>query len=117
LSTGREIAPRCDDYLTPSLPGCVVPYCKQTYTVDTNKSPAASAYYWYMQQVMPYHAGSKRWASLLPYAGPDMPHANGSGGKWTRQQLGRHLRYQFRLERPPVRVIGRVDLVDLVGRL
>ncbi|WP_327406940.1 hypothetical protein OG194_47410 [Streptomyces sp. NBC_01288] len=80
----REIAPRCDDYLTPSLPGCVLPYFKPTYTVDTNKYPAAGAYYWYMQQVMPDHAGSKRWDSLLHYLGPDTPLTNSAGNKWTQ---------------------------------
>ncbi|MFD6287514.1 hypothetical protein [Streptomyces sp. NPDC060205] len=56
----QEFAPRCDDFVGGSLPGCVLPFFKPTYTVDTNKYPAAGGYYWYMQQVMPDHAGSKR---------------------------------------------------------
>ncbi|MFF4259103.1 hypothetical protein ACFY1L_48810 [Streptomyces sp. NPDC001663] len=59
----RELAPRCDDILKPSAPGCVLPFFKLNWTVDTNLYPAAGAYYWYMQQVMPDHAGSKRWDS------------------------------------------------------
>lgn len=34
-------------------PGCVLPYLKPTYTVATNLFPAASAYYWLMQEKMP----------------------------------------------------------------
>ncbi|WP_328884170.1 hypothetical protein [Streptomyces sp. NBC_00299] len=80
----RELAPRCDDYLKSSAPGCVLPYFKTTWTVDTNKFPAAGAYYWYMQQVMPDHAGSKRWDSLMHYLGPDTTVKNSAGSPWTR---------------------------------
>ncbi len=79
----QELAPRCDDYVAGSYPGCVLPFFSPTWTVDTNKYPAAGAYYWYMQQVMPDHAGSKRWDSLLHYLGPDTPLKNDSGGTWT----------------------------------
>ncbi|MEU3984536.1 hypothetical protein AB0F77_31450 [Streptomyces sp. NPDC026672] len=79
----RELSPRCDDIVAGSAPGCVLPFFKLTYTVDTNKYPAAGAYYWYMQQVMPDHAGSKRWDSLMHYLGPDTPLKNSSGGPWT----------------------------------
>jgi hypothetical protein len=78
-----ELAPRCDDIVPGSAPGCVLPFFKPIYTVDTNKYPAAGAYYWYMQQVMPDHAGSKRWDSLMHYLGPDTPLRNPSGGTWT----------------------------------
>ncbi|WP_405984279.1 hypothetical protein [Streptomyces sp. NBC_00872] len=61
----------------------VLPFFKPTYTADTNLYPAAGAYYWYMQQVMPDHAGSKRWDSLMHYLGPDTPVKNSTGGKWT----------------------------------
>ncbi|WP_158786471.1 hypothetical protein [Streptomyces sp. NRRL F-5065] len=79
----RELAPRCDDIVAGSAPGCVLPYFKPNWTVDTNLYPAAGAYYWYMQQVMPDHAGSKRWDSLMHYLGPDTPLKNGTGGTWT----------------------------------
>lgn len=79
----HELAPRCDDILTTSAPGCVLPYAVQIWTLDTNLYPAAGAYYWYMQQVMPDHAGSKRWDSLMHYLGPDTPVRNSAGGTWT----------------------------------
>ncbi|MFJ4343171.1 hypothetical protein [Streptomyces sp. NPDC088915] len=79
----RELAPRCDDIVKGSAPGCVLPFFKTTWTVDTNLYPAAGAYYWYMQQVMPDHAGSKRWDSLMHYLGPDTPVKNSAGGTWT----------------------------------
>ncbi|MGW4206319.1 hypothetical protein, partial [Streptomyces sp. NPDC004726] len=79
----RELAPRCDDIVGGSAPGCVLPFFKTTWTVDTNLYPAAGAYYWYMQQVMPDHAGSARWDSLMHYLGPDTPVKNSSGGTWT----------------------------------
>ncbi|WP_158828113.1 hypothetical protein [Streptomyces sp. NRRL S-118] len=79
----RELAPRCDDVVRGSAPGCVLPYFMPNWTVDTNLYPAAGAYYWYMQQVMPDHAGSKRWDSLMHYLGPDTPLTNSTGGTWT----------------------------------
>ncbi|MFI9155394.1 hypothetical protein [Streptomyces sp. NPDC053367] len=79
----RELAPRCDDIVAGSAPGCVLWHFKTTYTVDTNRYPAAGGYYWYMQQVMPDHAGSKRWDSLLYYLGPDTPLKNSAGATWT----------------------------------
>ncbi|MFE1907995.1 hypothetical protein ACFW96_30670 [Streptomyces gardneri] len=79
----RELAPRCDDIVKGSAPGCVLPYFKPTWTVDTNLYPVAGAYYWYMQQVMPDHAGSKRWDSLMHYLGPDTAVRNSTGGTWT----------------------------------
>ncbi|MEU9330793.1 hypothetical protein AB0D91_44865 [Streptomyces canus] len=78
----RELAPRCDDYLKSSAPGCVLPFFKLTWTVDTNLYPAAGAYYWYMQQVLPDHAGSKRWDSLMHYLGPDTTVKNSAGNPW-----------------------------------
>ncbi|MGI5253552.1 hypothetical protein [Actinacidiphila glaucinigra] len=78
----QELAPRCDDILKSSAPGCVLPYFKLNWTVDTHKFPAPGAYYWYMQQVMPDHAGSKRWDSLMHYLGPDTPLKNSAGNPW-----------------------------------
>ncbi|MCZ4509889.1 hypothetical protein O3Q52_17120 [Streptomyces sp. ActVer] len=78
----KELAPRCDDWVAGSAPGCVLPYFKPTWTLDTNKYPAAGGYYWYMQQVMPDHAGSKRWDSLMHYLGPDTPEKNSAGNPW-----------------------------------
>ncbi|MGX6739051.1 hypothetical protein [Streptomyces peucetius] len=40
----RKLATRCDDYLQPSAPGCVLPYFRTTGTLDTNLHPAAGAY-------------------------------------------------------------------------
>lgn len=79
----RELAPRCDDILKSSAPGCVLPSFALNWTVDTNLYPAAGAYYWYMQQVMPDHAGSRRWDSLMHYLGPDTTLKNSAGGTWT----------------------------------
>ncbi|WP_458248273.1 hypothetical protein [Streptomyces sp. MAI_2237] len=79
----RELAPRCDDILKSSAPGCVLPSFALNWTVDTNLYPAAGAYYWYMQQVMPDHAGSRRWDSLMHYLGPDTTVKNSAGGTWT----------------------------------
>ncbi|MFD7220148.1 hypothetical protein ACFV9P_03895 [Streptomyces sp. NPDC059892] len=59
---------------------------KPTYTVDTNVNPAAGAYYWYMRQVMPDHAGSKKWGSLLHYFGPDSTATGPDGSLWTTKQ-------------------------------
>jgi hypothetical protein len=81
----QELAPRCDDIVKGSAPGCVLPYFKPNWTVDTNLYPAAGAYYWYMQQVMPDHAGSKRWDSLMHYLGPDTQLQNSTGGPWTSE--------------------------------
>ncbi|WP_234386780.1 hypothetical protein [Streptomyces sp. ERV7] len=81
----RELAPRCDDIPTGIKPGCVLPYFSPTYTVDTNLYPAAGAYYWLMQQKMPYHDGSVRWDSLLSYLGPDTTVKNPKTGQpWTK---------------------------------
>ncbi|MGW6458689.1 hypothetical protein ACWF94_22705 [Streptomyces sp. NPDC055078] len=80
----RELAPRCDDILKGIAPGCVLPYFKLTYTVDTNLYPAAGAYYWLMQEKMPDHAGSpKNWDSLLKYLGPDTIKKRPDGKPWT----------------------------------
>ncbi|MER6161446.1 hypothetical protein ABT147_38960 [Streptomyces sp. NPDC001868] len=35
-----------------------------------------------MQQVMPDHAGSKRWDSLMHYLGPDTLVKNSAGNPW-----------------------------------
>ncbi|SDP62603.1 hypothetical protein SAMN04487981_12964 [Streptomyces sp. cf386] len=83
IDSVRELAPRCDDIVKGSAPGCVLPFFKLDWTVDTNLYPAAGAYYWYMQQVMPDHAGSRRWDSLMHYLGPDTPVKNSAGGTWT----------------------------------
>ncbi|MCX4506761.1 hypothetical protein [Streptomyces anulatus] len=79
----RELAPRCDDIVKGSAPGCVLSYFKTNWTVDSNRFPAASAYYWYMQQVMSDHPGSKRWDALMHYLGPDTPVKNSAGSTWT----------------------------------
>ncbi|MFG2840872.1 hypothetical protein ACGFYE_38440 [Streptomyces zaomyceticus] len=81
----RELAPRCDTLVSGSAPGCVLPFYKTTWTLDTNRFPAAGGYYWYMQQVMPDHAGSRRWDSLMHYLGPDTPLKNSAGGTWTSE--------------------------------
>ncbi|NUR00826.1 MAG: hypothetical protein HOY79_31155 [Streptomyces sp.] len=77
--TRRELAPRCDDIVKCSAPGCVLPSFALNWTMDTNLYPAAGAYYWYMQPVMPDHAGSKRWDSLMHYLGPDTTEKNSTG--------------------------------------
>ncbi|MFJ3235576.1 hypothetical protein [Streptomyces sp. NPDC086787] len=80
-SAVRELAPRCDDITRGAVtPGCVFPFFKPTFTVDTNLYPAAGAYYWVMQERMPDHAGSKKWDSLLHYLGPDTTVKNPSTG-------------------------------------
>ncbi|WP_406301129.1 hypothetical protein OHA61_00430 [Streptomyces sp. NBC_00885] len=79
----RELAPRCDDILKGVAPGCVLPFFKPTYTVDTNLYPAAGAYYWLMQEKMPDHAGSVKWDSLLHYLGPDTTATRPDGKPWT----------------------------------
>ncbi|NVK80238.1 hypothetical protein HG542_21610 [Streptomyces morookaense] len=79
----RELAPRCDDILKGPSPGCVLPFFKPTYTVDTNLYPAAGAYYWLMQEKMPDHAGSVKWDSLLHYLGLDTTVKNSSGQPWS----------------------------------
>ncbi|GAA2558146.1 hypothetical protein GCM10010423_69950 [Streptomyces levis] len=81
----RELAPRCDDITRGAVtPGCVFPFFRPTFTVDTNLYPAAGAYYWLMQERMPDHAGSKKWDSLLHYLGPDTTVKNPStGAAWS----------------------------------
>lgn len=80
----RELAPRCDDILNGVAPGCVLPFFKPTYTVDTNLIRAAGAYYWRMQEKLASHPGSKKWDSLLHYLGPDTTATNpGTGKPWT----------------------------------
>lgn len=84
IDSVRELAPRCDNILAVPAPGCVLPFFKPTYTVDTNAYPAAGAYYWLMQEKMPDHAGSKKWDSLLHYLGPDTTVTNPTtGSPWT----------------------------------
>ncbi|MER6617521.1 hypothetical protein [Streptomyces xantholiticus] len=41
----RKLVPRCDDYLRPSAPGCVLPYFRTTWSLDTNLHPAAGEYH------------------------------------------------------------------------
>ncbi|MFF4229725.1 hypothetical protein [Streptomyces sp. NPDC001820] len=79
----RELAPRCDDILKGVAPGCVLPFFKPTYTVDTNLYPAAGAYYWLMQEKMPDDAGSVKWDSLLHYLGLDTTATRPDGKPWT----------------------------------
>ncbi|MGX1673343.1 hypothetical protein [Streptomyces sp. NPDC055400] len=85
ISQVRELAPRCDDITRGAVtPGCVLPFFKPTFTVDTNLYPAAGAYYWLMQETMPDHAGSVRWDSLLHYLGPDTTVKNpNTGAPWS----------------------------------
>ncbi|ROP56041.1 hypothetical protein [Streptomyces sp. PanSC9] len=79
----RELAPRCDDIAGGSIrTGCVFPYFKPTWTVDTNLYPAAGAYYWLMQEKLPSHPGSRKWDSLVTYLGPGN-NADPDGGDWT----------------------------------
>ncbi|MFF4506905.1 hypothetical protein [Streptomyces sp. NPDC001401] len=85
VTTRRELAPRCDDILKAVAPGCVLPFFKPTYTVDTNLFPAAGAYYWLMQEKMPDHAGSVKWDSLLHYLGPDTTVKNSRGEPWSSE--------------------------------
>ncbi|MCQ9178169.1 hypothetical protein KMT30_03765 [Streptomyces sp. IBSBF 2953] len=67
----RELAPRCDDIAGGNIKtGCVFPFFKPTWTVDTNLYPAAGAYYWLMQEKLPSHPGSRKWDSLVTYLGP-----------------------------------------------
>ncbi|GHI54812.1 hypothetical protein [Streptomyces rubradiris] len=83
IDSVRELAPRCDDYNKGVAPGCVLPYFKLKWTVDTNKYPAAGGYYWLMQERMKDHAGAQRWDSLLSYLGPDTMVKNAQGKTWT----------------------------------
>jgi hypothetical protein len=79
----RELAPRCDDIAGGSIKtGCVFPYFKPTWMVDTNLYPAAGAYYWLMQEKLPSHPGSPRLDSLVTYLGPGN-NADPDGGDWT----------------------------------
>ncbi|MEU0053874.1 hypothetical protein [Streptomyces sp. NPDC006309] len=79
----RELAPRCDDIARGNIAtGCVFPYFRPTWTVDTNLYPAAGAYYWLMQEKLPSHPGSRKWDSLVTYLGPGN-NADPEGGDWT----------------------------------
>ncbi|RSS85302.1 hypothetical protein EF919_38070 [Streptomyces sp. WAC02707] len=78
----RELAPRCDD-IKCSAPGRVLPFFKRTWTMDTTLCPAASIYYWYMQQVMPDRTGSKRCISLAHCLHWDAAVKNSADGTWT----------------------------------
>lgn len=82
IDSSRELAPRCDDLLKNIAPGCVMWNFKPTWTIDTNKYPAAGADYWLMQERMTDHAGGPRWDSLLHYLGPDTSVKNSSGLPW-----------------------------------
>ncbi|MEU6772542.1 hypothetical protein [Streptomyces sp. NPDC046759] len=82
----RELAPRCDDLVGGTAPGCTLPYFKPTFTLDTNLYPAAGAYYWLMQERMPDHAGARRWDSLLHYLGPDTTAKGPDGKPWTSKK-------------------------------
>ncbi|MFD7338460.1 hypothetical protein ACFV98_20990 [Streptomyces violascens] len=106
----RELAPRCDD-ITPGAPtpGCVLPYFVPTFTVDTNLYPAAGAYYWYMQESMKVHAGSKKFDSLLHYLGPDTTVKNSSGNPWTRSDSGRIICPDTWPKHPVDAAIGSTD--------
>ncbi|MFE9770459.1 hypothetical protein ACFYOV_01985 [Streptomyces sp. NPDC005931] len=79
----RELAPRCDDIAGGTIKtGCVFPFFKPTWTVDTNLYPAAGAYYWLIQEKLPSHPGSRKWDSLVTYLGPGN-NADPNGGDWT----------------------------------
>ncbi|WP_369206476.1 hypothetical protein [Streptomyces sp. PU-14G] len=78
----RELAPRCDDLKNRMTPGCVLQGFDPTYTVDTNKVPAAGAYYWLMQQNMPGRPGSGD--EPMHYLGKDTPVRNSQGEPWSR---------------------------------
>lgn len=49
--------------------------------------PVAGAYYWWMQQVLPSHAGSRQWDSPLHYLGPD---TTASGSECAQFYLDTH---------------------------
>jgi hypothetical protein len=73
------------------------------------KYPAAGAYYWYMQQVMPEHAGSKRWDSLMHYLGPDTQLQNSTGGPWTSENSRTRVCDSTWSVHPPDPAVGSVD--------
>ncbi|MGW7257832.1 hypothetical protein [Streptomyces sp. NPDC054834] len=82
----RELAPRCDDIAGGNIKtGCVFPYFKPTWTVDTNLYPAAGGYYWLMQQKLPSHPGSPQLDSLVTYLGPGN-NRDPNGGDWTAKK-------------------------------
>lgn len=81
-TSGNELKVRCDDLSTASsTPGCVLPYYTPTYTMDTNKYPAAGAYYWFMQNRMTGRPGTGD--APMHYLGPDTTKTNADGNKWT----------------------------------
>ncbi|MEU8957979.1 hypothetical protein AB0C93_27155 [Streptomyces sp. NPDC048518] len=81
-TSGNELKVRCDNLSTGSAtPGCVLPYYTPTYTMDTNKYPAAGAYYWFMQQRMIGKPGTGD--APMHYLGPDTTKTTPSGKPWT----------------------------------
>ncbi|MGW1512189.1 hypothetical protein [Streptomyces sp. NPDC002394] len=103
----RELAPRCDNIVKGSAPGCVLPYFNPNWTVDTNLYPAAGAYYWYMHQAMPDPAGSKQWDSLMHYLGPNTSVKNSADGTWTSDNSRTRVCDTPGASTPPTRRRGR----------
>ncbi|WP_431983102.1 hypothetical protein [Streptomyces qinglanensis] len=75
----RELAPRCDD-IQGKVPGCVLQGFAPVYKVDTNKYPAAGAFYWLMQQNMPGRPGSGD--EPMHYLGKDTKVRDSNGDPW-----------------------------------
>ncbi|MET9477493.1 hypothetical protein [Streptomyces sp. NPDC002922] len=111
ISAVRELAPRCDDITRGAVtPGCVFPFFKPTFTVDTNLYPAAGAYYWVMQERMPDHAGSKKWDSLLHYLGPDTTVKNPStGAAWSSDDSRKVVCPSTWTKHPADPIVGSTD--------
>ncbi|MEV6653955.1 hypothetical protein [Streptomyces sp. NPDC051219] len=110
VASMRELAPRCDDITRGAVtPGCVLPFFKPTFTVDTNLYPAAGAYYWLMQERMPDHAGSKKWDSLAHYLGPETAKRNASGAVWSSDDSRKVVCPTTWTKHPADSIVGTTD--------
>ncbi|MEU4931025.1 Tat pathway signal protein [Streptomyces yokosukanensis] len=67
-NTLGDLDVRCDDITKGATSaGCVFPAYTPTYTVNTDRYPAAGAYYWLMKEKNSHHYGSKEHNAPLHY--------------------------------------------------
>ncbi|GLP67580.1 hypothetical protein TUSST3_42020 [Streptomyces sp. TUS-ST3] len=68
IGTDRYSELRCDTTVT-TTPGCIFDYYKPTYSMNSQKFPAAAAHAWLVQHELPAHLGLKGQGQALTYLG------------------------------------------------
>lgn len=68
IGTDRYSELRCDTTVS-TTPGCIFDYYKPTYSMNSQKFPAAAAHAWLLQHELPAHLGLKGQGQPLTYLG------------------------------------------------